>query len=441
MSRMAPIDAEAYWLASKTHSDQFLLFAFDAAESDADVLHADLVVRARRIPDLNLVVRETFANLDYPYWVPAQVQPSQIAVRALREPTWQHCLDDVASLIAEPLDPRSAAWRIHLYPTVVDLPDGPASAIVAVLQISHALADGRGATTLARQLFGTRPECQIGSRPDAVGPVAAAVHGAARLPIQLGATALRGWRAFQLSDDDPAGPVPVAPGPLNVTPDDDRQLRVVVVDAARLRIGPHGVTVGAIVAISGALVDAGLVEDGERLVVELTIGRDEDGQARNNFHTAAVDTHTDIADRRRRADAVAASIADARRRDAAPGRVASRFATAATPAFLMRWGTSAFDPTMRSAMVTGHTVVSSVNRGPADLEFGGGRVRFTTGFPALSTMQGVTHGVHGIGSRIALSVTTSRRVLPDIDGYVAALGRVGVGRAEPNLLHTGECDE
>ena len=33
----------------------------------------------------------------------------------------------------------------------------------------------------------------------------------------------------------------------------------------------------------------------------------------------------------------------------------------------------------------------SVNRGPADLTFGGRRVLLTAGFPALSPMMGLTH--------------------------------------------------
>jgi hypothetical protein len=67
-------------------------------------------------------------------------------------------------------------------------------------------------------------------------------------------------------------------------------------------------------------------------------------------------------------------------------------------------GDGQVDPTVRSATVTGHTVVSSVNRGPADLSFGGHPVVLTAGYPAMSPMMGITHGVHGIGGRVALSV-------------------------------------
>ena len=43
-----------------------------------------------------------------------------------------------------------------------------------------------------------------------------------------------------------------------------------------------------------------------------------------------------------------------------------------------------------AALVTGNTVVSSVDRGPADLHFGEAPVVVTAGYPALSPMMGLT---------------------------------------------------
>jgi hypothetical protein len=79
-----------------------------------------------------------------------------------------------------------------------------------------------------------------------------------------------------------------------------------------------------------------------------------------------------------------------------------------------------FDPSARSDTVAAHTVVSSVYRGPADLSFGGSRVLFTAGFPALSPMMGLTHGVHGIGDTVAISVHADPAVV-DVDDYLARL--------------------
>lgn len=87
---------------------------------------------------------------------------------------------------------------------------------------------------------------------------------------------------------------------------------------------------------------------------------------------------------------------------------------------LLRWGMGKFDPAVRSATVTGNTVVSSVNRGPADLSFGGRPVRFSAGFPALSPMQSLTHGVHGLGDTVAISVHADS-VTVDVDDYLDRL--------------------
>lgn len=79
--------------------------------------------------------------------------------------------------------------------------------------------------------------------------------------------------------------------------------------------------------------------------------------------------------------------------------------------------------------MTGVSVVSSVNRGPADLTLGAGKVLFTTGFPALSPAQGLTHGIHGIGDHVAISVTAAPGVLDvidgvrDVDDYLARIAR------------------
>jgi hypothetical protein len=127
-----------------------------------------------------------------------------------------------------------------------------------------------------------------------------------------------------------------------------------------------------------------------------------------------------------RADRIAGDIAQRRRRAAHPAMLASSRAFAAVPASLLRWGVKQFDPRLRSPTVTGNTVVSSVNRGPADLRFGGLPVVLTAGYPGLSPMMGLTHGVHGIGDTVAISVHAAQSAIGDIDAYVerleAALG-------------------
>src|SRR5690606_27641085 len=118
---------------------------------------------------------------------------------------------------------------------------------------------------------------------------------------------------------------------------------------------------------------------------------------------------------------VADELAMRRRRAAHPAMAAADRAFAAMPGPLLRWGVAQFDPTLRSPTVTGNTVLSSVNRGPADLRFGSAAAVLTAGFPALSPMMGLTHGVHGIGDTVTISIYAAESAVADIDSYAARL--------------------
>ena len=104
-----------------------------------------------------------------------------------------------------------------------------------------------------------------------------------------------------------------------------------------------------------------------------------------------------------------------------PAFAAGDRSLAAVPALLLRWGIKQFDADTRSPVVIGNTVVSSVNRGPADLTFSGRPVVLTAGYPALSPMMGLTHGVHGIGDTIAISVHAAESAVDNVDEYVDRL--------------------
>ena len=143
-------------------------------------------------------------------------------------------------------------------------------------------------------------------------------------------------------------------------------------------------------------------------------------ESNNHFGNVGVGLYPDL-EWERRADAIAADLRQRRRRAAHPALVAESAASAVIPAPLLRWGVRQFDPAVRSETVTGNTVVSSVNRGPKDLTFGGAPVLLTAGFPGLSPMMGVTHGVHGIGDTVAVSVHAAESSIGDVDAYVERL--------------------
>ncbi|MGY2063003.1 WS/DGAT domain-containing protein, partial [Nocardia gipuzkoensis] len=95
--------------------------------------------------------------------------------------------------------------------------------------------------------------------------------------------------------------------------------------------------------------------------------------------------------------------------------------TAAIPAPMLRRDVATYRLDHPPATLSAHTVVSSVDRGPADLVLAHAPVRFTAGFPALGTVMHLTHGVHGLGDAITVSVHADPAVLPDPDRYAALL--------------------
>ncbi|MFC4605591.1 WS/DGAT domain-containing protein [Rhodococcus kronopolitis] len=422
---MSPPDAQTYWISRKIPTDQFLLYCFDAPDRPLDAVRTELLARAGAVADLRLRVREVPFHADYPYWVAGEIDAGQVLLHGTAA-TWTRCRSAVEELLAARLDPCEMPWRLHLFGVEGGAPGGVGPAAVAVLQVSHALADGRGAADLARALFGpSHPES--GPRPRPWWPAFAVAAAAVRLPWQLATLVAAAWPAHRthraLEHDSATGLVPPPPpshpkGLTNAKPDEDRLVRMVVCDAADLRGGGVTVTVGALTAISLALTRY-LSERGSDgpLVAEVTVAKTGAAQSRNHFHNVAVDLHPELADPHERAAAIAASMDRARIRGGHPAAAAADRALRSVPGPLVRWGVQQFDFTAIPDAVTGNTVVSSVNRGPADLTLGGGAVRFTSGFPALSQFMGLTHGVHGIGGTVTIGVATSPAVLDDVDGY------------------------
>src|SRR5262249_11859542 len=140
-------------------------------------------------------------------------------------------------------------------------------------------------------------------------------------------------------------------------------------------------------------------------------------KANNHFGNVGIGLYPEL-DVAARIARIVEDMAERRRRAAHPAMLAASRASAAVPAPLLPWGVKQFDPAMRSPTVTGNTVVSSVNRGSADLHFGDVPVVLTAGYPGLSPVMGLTHGVHGIGDTIAITVHAAASAIGDVDAYV-----------------------
>lgn len=403
---MAAIDAQFYWMSAKIPSDQFLLYAFAGVPADLDEAIAELLDRARTIPDLNIRVADAGA-LRYPRWVPITEPIGAVRHRAPGD-SWPGCLDAVAGLTDDQLDVRTAPWRLHVFAPVHDIPGHRGAGTVAVLQVAHALADGGRASALAAWLFG---------RDAPVGAVQAPSRECLPWRAVVAARAHRSRVA-----DTAAGllPPPVGDRPplaTNNRPAGARTVRTLVRRRSELR-GPT-VTVAALSAVSAALAEY-LDEPCGELGAEVPMAKAGARQAHNHFGNIAVGLYP-LLGHDARCERIAADVAGGRLRGRHPAAAAADRAFAATPAALLRWGVAHFDPDTRPERVTGNTVVSSVYRGAADLRFGAAPVLLTAGFPALSPAMGLTHGVHGIGDTVVVSVHAAESAVGDIGVYLQLL--------------------
>ena len=414
--RLTPTDAQTFWMAAKIPNDTFLLFGFDGVPADLDATLDDLASRARGCPDLAVRV-DDHGGLGYPAWAHRDVDRSQFVVHDVENRTWAGCLAEVSRLIADQLDARVAAWRLHVFAGVDGVPGVVGDGTVAVLQISHALGGGGRTSAPAAVMFG---------RVGAVVPwIESAPAGPAAMPL-LGVRAARAHRRF-LADTE-AGLVPPQADlrPLlrtNARPSGLTGLRTVVRKRSELSGGT--VTVAVLSGVSAALADhlSALGDDPSALGAEVPMAKPPPRLSYNHFGNVGVGLYPDLAVGER-STRIAADLEARRRRAAHPAMRAADLAFGATPAPLLRWGMERFDPDQRVAAVTGNTVVSSVNCGAADFAFGGAPVVLASAFAGLSPMMGLTHVVVGVGDTLTIGVHAAESAVggPDgLDTYVARL--------------------
>jgi WS/DGAT C-terminal domain len=403
---MAAVDAQFYWMSAKVPNDEFLLYAFDGEPADLGRAMAQVCRRARACPDLTMRVRDGCA-LRYPQWVPTAVEPGQVVCHDVADRSWRACLAAVVGLVGDQLDIRRMPWRVHVFTPVHGIPGVGGPGTVAVMQVPHALADGARASAMAGWLFGRAEPVPEVQRPPA-GFLPWRAVDAARTHRRL----IRDTREGLLAPGVGSRP----PLSTNARPGGARGVRTLVRHRSQLP-GPT-ITVGVLAAVSTAL--SRLLGDAvESLGAEVPMAKSGVPQAHNHFGNVVVGLYPELG-LDARVERIATDLANGRRRFAHPATRSADRAFAAVPAALLRWGVSLFDPEVRPAQVLGNTVVSSVNRGPADLSFGDAPVVLTAGYPALSPAVSLTHGVHGIGETIAISVHAAESAFPDPDADIDA---------------------
>ncbi|MGF6881546.1 hypothetical protein ABIA39_002236 [Nocardia sp. GAS34] len=533
MNSLAPQDATRYWLSAHGCNDLFLLYCFADTGRSAEWLRAEIAARAAGIGDLRVRLRER--RFAYPAWEPCEIDDDQIVEYNLEAPPWSAVVAALGGLLGEGLRADSRAWRVHLFRGVTGAPtiggtcgaattasasttsrtspagaEGPA--LVAVLQLSHALADGQRAAAIARALWTTSAVSLEGPAVESGwwGNCAAEASALAELPLRVVRTIVRGFAAARAQRElagltargELPAPAPVFPPTLLNRPPAPVAHAVRMIVREDLRVPGRTVTVVVLTAISVALsrylrnhgeavgtlgaqvsvalpageasvdsvpvdsaavdrmsvggedidrspVDGGVVD--RSVVDEGAVGRSfEDGGTvdrmsvggrparprsvykrlvdnfhmwsrkpvvRNNYLDVSVDLPVDEPELARRADLIAATLVERRTRARHPLLRAAGRVTEVLPAPVLRRDIAGYPLDLVPEAISGHTVVSSVNRGPADLSLGGGAVRFTAGFPALGAVMHLTHGVHGLGTTVTVSVHADPAVMPDIDTY------------------------
>src|SRR3954447_7318013 len=122
---------------------------------DLASVHQLLVERLPLVPPLRWRLAEVPLQLDYPYWVDDPDFDLEFHVReiALPAPGSEHQLaDQVARIIARPLDRTRPLWELYL---IQGLEDGH----VAVLtKIHHAVVDGLSGAEIMAALLDLAPE-------------------------------------------------------------------------------------------------------------------------------------------------------------------------------------------------------------------------------------------------------------------------------------------
>ncbi|MFI5715078.1 wax ester/triacylglycerol synthase domain-containing protein [Nocardia sp. NPDC051750] len=445
ISLSAP-DATMYWLSRRTRNDQFLLYCFAESTRDDSELRTEILDRCAGIPELRVRLRDDPTGLTYPAWIPAEPDPAQVVRHQLAAPSWPELLAAVGRSAGTGVDATQYPWLLHIFRGICDSPAPDAQVTVVVLQISHALVDGRGAARIARALF-TQPVrsagdlaaegAATGRMARAAAPAAASplrsLGAAAALPVGMVRTVRRGIGAArarrELDALTAAGRVPrpgggYPSGPLNRPAEvTGHSVQMLVWPASEFRVPGLTVTVVGLTAVSIA-VERYLRSRGAevtRLGAQVPMALPPRPGIRNNYRSLGVDLGAGERDPLRRAAAIATELAARRERAGHPLLAAQDSVTAVLPPLLLRRDVHSYPIDTVPEQITGHTVVSSVNRGPADLAFGGAPVRFTGGFPALGAVMHLTHGIHGLGETVTLSVHADPGVVPDLDTYAGHL--------------------
>lgn len=441
-SRLKPLDA-AYLFESRLgpHLDRVGFWVFDNRTHTLPTraaIDAHLRDRAPFIATLNRRIVEIPAHLDYPYWVVGGPLGEQVRHHDPAGLDWDAFSEVVADLAATEMDPRTHAWRIHVFHGVRGVPGTLGPATIIVLQGSHALVAGPSIAAVAFALFGDPHEpLQVpGIEPagERVDRYRVAWRGLISAPLAL-VRYLRLMRDELRRARTDAPPGPAAEGRtatvLNRTAGRRRVARVLLLDVATLKRKDLSLTTVLLTAVSVALQQYldechGGCPGDLATVVTIALKTAPETLGVNRLAGAVVDLHPTIDDLPTRAAAIGTSLKEARTRHSDDRSADSIRIVNALPSVLYPLVSRSARRHARAARSRGtvraHTLVSSIDvGGPVALELLGAPLVFSAAYPPLTAEVGLTHCLIGAGDRSSLAVLASPDTVPEIDRYTALL--------------------
>ncbi|QDQ98323.1 wax ester/triacylglycerol synthase domain-containing protein [Tomitella fengzijianii] len=449
-NRLQPRDAEFHFHERPGHRSHLVAaHMFDAtgvpeAQLTLEQAYEWMSRRLSFAPFFTRRIRREFWDLDYPYWVPADVDlADHVFVHEVDGPGWAPVAGYLEQVVAEPVDLTRPPWELHVVTGVSGVHDVPGELVIVLLKIHHSAGDGLAVRELTARMYAEvgKPEASPPRDSAPIAPIMAA-RAAFSLSWRVG-SAVRAIRATrealaQVEEAEAAGEID------RVVLDPPTRLNGPAVggvaidfmtfgldDVAAIRAASPGATVNDVLL---ATVAGGLREylgaDGAptraplSAMVPRSVRGVEQWSSSNQIVLLAISLHFDVDDPMKRLALIAESSRRAKERSdfRAARIVATRKET--TPSLLMKLtagvnrAASAFADKPRSS----HTMVSNIALDSEGLHFCG--APHAAVLPNQPPINGdlLRHFLcRGRSSQLTVNVCADTAAVPDLDRYLTLL--------------------
>ena len=450
-ARLHPRDAELLLSEEDGHrSHEVSAHLFDATEHpEAQLVYRQAIdwmsKRLSYAPFFTRRIQRECFDLDYPYWVPVQVDLSQhVFVHEVDRPGWAPVGSYLAEVVERPVDLSKPPWELHVVTGISDVHDLPPKLVAVFLKIHHSAGDGLTVRDLTLRLYSNDPAAPTAEhRPTGqVSRVAMGARAVASVPGQLARFVRRVRRTAeapgQIAADEAAGrlPAPVKHPATSLNRQFGGGMAVDFImldldDIKVIRAAVQGATVNdVLLATVGGALRIYLGADGQPTSTPLVakVPRSmriaEGWGSDNQLVLLSVDLRADIDDPidRLRMIVEAARAAKVRSDHPAVRKLATR--KDATPALLMRL-TAAIGQRVSAdpdAPRVSHSMVSNIPFDGEGLAFCG--APHAAVLPNQPPIDGdlLRHFLcRGVGPQLTLNICASVSAVPDLDRYLELL--------------------